>query len=105
MTTPKNPDPATITTNTSVRLYRAHELYLFNTQVSFVPEYWISIFPLDPINLANKGRYQQNTTHPFYVAHTTMAESATPTFKLVLVGDGGTGKVTRSPKLASREEY
>ncbi|KAE9987119.1 hypothetical protein EG327_004017 [Venturia inaequalis] len=37
---------------------------------------------------------KQNTTHPFYIAHTTMADTTTPTFKLVLVGDGGTGKTT-----------
>jgi len=31
-----------------------------------------------------------------------MAENATPTFKLVLVGDGGTGKV-RTPRMEDHE--
>lgn len=47
---------------------------------------------------------QRNSTHIFYIALTTMAE-ATPTFKLVLVGDGGTGKVIYVPNSGLRHEY
>lgn len=61
------------------------------------------IFAIDQ-PLLKTARKQEPTTHPFYVARTTMAEATTPTFKLVLVGDGGTGKVTR-PQVPGREMY
>lgn len=72
--------------------------------MSFAPKFSFFTFAIDPPLLTRVGK-QQNTTHPFYVAHTTMAEATTPTFKLVLVGDGGTGKVTRFSNPGLRHEY
>lgn len=72
--------------------------------MSLAPEFSFFISTVDPPLLTRVGK-QQNTIHPFYVAHTTMAEATTPTFKLVLVGDGGTGKVTHFSSSGLRHEY